>query len=216
MSTTNNPHDPPHDEMPTGVDPASVQRGYEEDVSNVSGIWAIPIAVAVFLVLGIVVAALSFRYFQDRDKDPLANPVASERNEAGINDRVGRIGRAGEGTELTDQPRLEGLPKRESGNGMTAHMTSRPVLKDANNPPYVHPEDLRASLQPNLQKRGWVDQGKVAQIPVAEAMKIAVDGHMFPVRKDPVQPMPSDEKANSGNAGRGLPAPVAPAPKPAH
>ena len=190
-----------------GVDPTSIRRGHEEDVSNVSAIWSIPIAVVVFVLLGLAAATGSFIYFTNRSPDPAANPVAVERNRASLNERLGRLGRAGQGSEFPDQPRLEGLPQRE-GNAM---MTSQVPLKDVN-PPMFHPEDLRASNFPQLNRAGWVEPGKVARIPITEAMSLSVKDHLFPVRKDPVKLTPAFEGATGANAGRGLPkAPAAPA-----
>lgn len=215
MSNTSLSHGDDHDER-IGADPSAVRRGYEEDLSNISGgIWSVPLAVVAFIALGISVAAGSFWYFSNREMEPGTDMQAAARSEAKLNDRMSRLGRAGQGSELTEQPRLEGLRIRE-GDGF---MTSRPVISAkvaplANSPEY-HAEDLRAYKQPLLNNNGWVEKDKVARISIDDAMKLALQGHLFPVRKDPVTPLDSVQRATSANAGRGeLPKTTAPAPKP--
>lgn len=190
-----------HDDHGTviGADASAINRGHEEDVDNVSAIWSIPIAVIIFIVLGLSVAAGMFIYFTNRAPDPLANPLAVQANQAGTNERLGRLGRAGQGTLLTDQPRLEGLQKREKDGFATTQLP----LGEGNSPA-IHPEDLRPDRQPLLQRSGWIEQGKVARIPIGQALDLAIKNQLFPVRKDPVKLKPSYLGANQANAGRGV------------
>lgn len=212
MSTTKLGHGDDHDTT-AGADPEAVKRGYEEDIVDTGAIWSIPFAVGAFIALGLVVATGTFIYFMTQQPNPNANPFATVRNDAPLSERLGRIGRAGAGTELKEQPRLDGLVRREK-DGL---FTSQKPLANGN-APELHPEDLRATSekQKQLQTGAWLNEQKTAaRIPIADAMKLAMEAKMFPVRKDPVNPLTSNQKATSANAGRGG-LPVAPAPKEAH
>jgi len=195
-----------------GADPTAINRGHEEDVTDIRSIWAIPIAVVAFIVLGLVVATGSFIYLMNRAVDPTANERAVARGQAPLNERMARIGRAGQGTELTDQPRLEGLKQLE-GDGQT---TSRPELPNVNPPQYPN-EMLRPENQKLLKRAGWIKTGEFARIPITDAIQIMLHDHMFPVRKDPVKLTSPEFGATGANAGRGVPTiPTTPAPKKDH
>lgn len=220
-----------------GVDPAALRAGHEPDVFAVKPILSIPLAVVVTFLIAIPLAAAVFFIVYkpegQRSEDPFAHPEARARNEAPLDERLARLDRAGADSNTQyrelDQPRLEPLRLLEN-NGQT---TTQPDLPKGNSP-YLHPEDVAYDRYPGLQKGGWVkgEEGKVARLPIAEAIRLAaadkaLNAQMFPVRKDASGPLPWADRAQESNAGRPEPppapkvdapkggAPKAPDPKPA-
>jgi hypothetical protein len=216
-----------------GVSPAALRAGHEPDVFKVAPILSIPVAVVVTFVIAFAVATAVFFLVirPGATEDPFAHPEAVARNRAPLNQRLARIDRAGADTNLppreVDQPRLEWLRILEA-DGQT---TTRPELPVGNSPE-IHPEDVAYDRYPGLQKGGWVEPGKVARLPIGEAIRLAatdkgLNAQLFPVRKDPSRPVPWPDRAQESNAGRTEPppapkvdapkdaAPKAPDPKPA-
>src|SRR5262249_31752755 len=95
-----------------GVNPEAGRAGHAPDTFNIRPIFSIPVAVVVAFVVGTAVAVGAFYYLMAVVKDPMANPQAAERNNAPLDDRLGRLGR---GTP-NDQPRLEPLVRLEDYN----------------------------------------------------------------------------------------------------
>ena len=127
-----------------GVDPAALRAGHEPDVFAVKPVLSIPLAVLVSFVIAFAVATGTFFYFRGvaEKPDPLADPLAVERSETPLNDRLLRTERAGlEKNPLreVDQPRLE--PLRRAAR-TTASTFSRPPLPTGNSPE-IHWEDIR-------------------------------------------------------------------------
>ena len=206
---------------------------------KVGPILSIPLAVVVTFVIAFAVAtAVFFFVFKpeaERAEDRFAHPEGKARNTAPLNQRLARTDRAGADSNLpgreVDQPRLEVLRIKEA-DGQT---TTRPDLPKGNSPE-LHPEDVSFDRYPGLQQGGWVkgQEGKVARLPIGEAIKVAgtdkkLNEQLFPVRKDPSKPVPWADRAQESNAGRSEPppapkveakkdagaAPKAPDPKPA-
>ncbi|MBX9581690.1 MAG: hypothetical protein K2X87_15415 [Gemmataceae bacterium] len=219
-----------------GVDPSAVRAGHEPDVFQVAPILSIPLAVVVTFVIAFGVATAVFFFVlkpdDGRSEDPFAHPEAKARNDAPLDQRLARLDRAGADSNTRfrelDQPRLEPLRLKE----YDGQVTSRTDLP-AGNQPEIHPEDIAPGRYPGLQRGGWVEPGKVARLPIGEAIKLAgsdkgLNGQLFPVRKDPSRPVPWPDRAQESNAGRSEPppapkidspkgaeAPKAPDPKPA-
>ena len=166
------------------VNPEALQRGHEEDKIDVKSILYVPLALVATFVLAYVVVTLIINYVRAPSTEAPANPVAASRNKAPINERFERIDSTNPNAEYK-QPRLEGL-QRVEGND-EPYWRSMTALKDKKNPRWFHPEDMRISSEYakelGLQSYMWVDEHKKAlQIPVTEAMKIAL------AAKDPGNP----------------------------
>jgi hypothetical protein len=127
--------------------------------------------------------------FDPKIPEPTDNVSAAQRNEAPLNERLGRISSDDPKAEV-QQPRLEGLDKRqtyardgdpknaEGRNLITAEMTVTQPTKDGNSPRY-HAEDLRPGKSPALTAGGTNPQGGAKRLPVDEAMKLLVDGKLL-------------------------------------
>ena len=201
-----------------GVNPAAVRAGHEPDVFAVAPILSIPLAVVVTFVVAFAVATAVFWFVikpdNERAEDPFAHPESVARSTAPLNDRLARLDRAGADTNTKlrelDQPRLEPLRLKEF-DGQT---TTRIDLPKGNSPE-LHPEDIAPGRYPNLQKGGWVEQGKAVRLPIGRAMQLAgsdkaLNEQLFPVRKDASKPLPWQDRAQESNAGRPEPPPAPP------
>jgi hypothetical protein len=89
---------------------------------------------------------------------PGASPPVVMPGEPPVNDRIRSV----------PQPRLDPLVPLQAEP--PSYRPSRP-LPDTTSPP-VQPQDLWADRQPLLTGYGWVEPGKVARIPIGQAMDI--------------------------------------------
>lgn len=180
-----------------GVDPAAIARGHEADGYHTASVVSVPLMVVGFFVAAFAVTTAIFWYFAEPDKNPAAHPAATARNAAPLSEQLNRIGRGKE----VDQPRLEPLVIRDGGN----QTFSRKPVGD-NNAPLIHPEQLRPSKEntPGLYKAGWVEQGKVARIPIDDAMAVAAKDGVLKAAKGGARPAGGlRHSPTAANAGRG-------------
>jgi hypothetical protein len=190
MSTTNVPPGQPSPDDSHGFgkpDAETVKRGYEIDRYDTTSVLSVPVLVIFFFVLAFVTTTILFGYFTRSVNFPDAHPQAVERNQASTNERIARINR---GSKDVDQPRLE--PLRQRGPNSRA-ITSPEV---GSNPPYLHPEDVRA--EPGRTPELF---GK-AKVPIDKIIA-AADKNLFPVQKEQSGPLPSTNVPTASNAGRG-------------
>ena len=185
-------------------DAATVARGHEVDHYDAASVFSVPLLVVLFFVLAFGTVSLIFFFIAPTIDDPNAHKQAVERNNAPLNERLGRYGR---GKEI-DQPRPEDLKLRE-GN---SRAITRPETAEGNSP-WLHPEDLRPSKEhmPQLFETKWLDANKtVARISIADAMEMA--DKLFPVQQPASVPLDSMNVPTAANAGRGVPPQIPPAP----
>ena len=179
-----------------GVDAGALARGHEADNYHTASVVSVPLMVIGFFLAAFAVTTAIFWFFAEPDKNPAAHPAAAARNAAPLSEQLNRIGR---GKEI-DQPRLEPLVIREEGSQT---FTRKPV--GDNNPPLIHPEQLRPSKEntPALYEARWVEQGKVARISIDDAMQVATKDGVLKVAKDQTKPVDSRHSPSAANAGRG-------------
>jgi hypothetical protein len=194
-----------------GVNPDAVRAGHEPDMFAVKPIFSIPVAVVVTFGIATAVAIAAFVYLMAVPKDPMVNPQAAERNNAPLNDRLGRIGR---GTE-TDQPRLEPLRRMEEYDQTARQpaLTTPPLAGGvkAGNSPELHAEDLRPERiadPKNPNAADWTDKDRAFAGKIVEAAKSAggsdaVRSALFPVRKEQVKPDDTSRIPSYSSGGRG-------------
>ncbi|WP_439628119.1 hypothetical protein [Gemmata sp.] len=203
MSLTNNPGGSKGGSKPDDHDgfarpsAESLRLGYEPDGYHTGSVVSVPVLVVVFFVLAFGSTTALFMYFSKAPNDPAAHPMARERNQVELGDRLKRIGRGAE----VDQPRLEPLVVR-TGN---SRAITRPTDPNGNNPPYVYPEDSRADADrtPELFRTGWADGGRtVAQVPLAAVLDGAAP-KLFPFQDHGSRPTASTHLPTASNAGRG-------------
>src|SRR5262245_3651128 len=110
MTTTNVPPDQPAANESDGFgrpDPESVKLGYEVDRYDRTSVISVPLLVIVFFVAAFGATTWLFHYLPRWVVDDTGwHPMAKERNEAPLNERMTRINR---GSKDVDQPRLEPL-----------------------------------------------------------------------------------------------------------
>jgi hypothetical protein len=203
MSLTNNPGGSTGGSKPDDHDgfgrpsAESLRLGYEPDGYHTGSVVSVPVLVVVFFVLAFGCTTGLFMFFSKVTTDPAAHPMARERNQAELGDRLKRIGRGSE----VDQPRLEPLRVR-TGN---SRAITRPEDPNGGNPPYVYPEDSRADAArtPELYRTGWADADrKVAQVPLAAVLDGAAP-KLFPFQDHGSRPTSSTHVPTGSNAGRG-------------
>jgi hypothetical protein len=164
-------------------------KGYEPDQFGVKTILAVPAAVIITAAVAFVITWMIFaNLFDPKENNPPAEvPMAKERNEVPLNDRMARISSTDPNAEV-NAPRLEGMKRTEvhfrDGNPenksrynvVTAEMTTTKPLQDRSNPPQYHAEDLRPERSPVLTKGGPAAGGEV-RIPIDQAIeKLAAPG----------------------------------------
>ncbi len=179
-------------------DAAVIARGYEADTYDRNSVISVPILVLTFFFLAFVTVTIMFKYMEPTPNDPNAHPLAVNRNNPDLNDRMRRIHRGGE----VDQPRLEPLKLRADEKDKPARGITRPELPTGNSPE-LHPEDIRPSPEntPALYRK------TDGRIPLDEAMDAALkNGTLLKAAKDGHAPVPFFEGPTAANAGRGLPA----------
>jgi hypothetical protein len=184
--------------------PEVIKRGYEADGYDAKSVIGVPILVILFFVLAFGTVTILFRFLKESPSDPAAHPMASERNAADLNARMDRIHLGADVSKGgVDQPRLEPLRLR-SGD---ARAITRPELPLGNSPE-LHPEDLIPSRErtPGLYQNKWIEDGKVAKVPLDEAMKAALsaDSKLFATQKAGTAPARSTNVPSAANAGRGF------------
>ncbi len=175
----------------------ALRLGYEPDGYHTASVVSVPILVIVFFVLAFGTTTALFAFFSKTPVNPTTHPLARERNEVSLNDRLKRIGHGAE----VDQPRLEPLRTR-SGNNRSI---TRPEDPTGDNPPYLHPEDNRATpeLTPELFRTGWGDkEKKFAHVPITAVLNGQVSS-LFPVQAHGSRPLTSAHTPTAANAGQG-------------
>jgi len=175
----------------------ALKLGYEPDGYHAASVISVPILVIVFFVLAFGTTTALFAYFSKTRLDPNDHPMARERNDASLNDRMKRIGQGAE----VNEPRLEAFRTRSGDN----RAMPRPEDPSGNNPPYMHPEDNQAdpTRTPELFRTGWGDKDKkFAHVPLNDILGGQVPG-LFPVQAHPSRPLTTQHLPTAANAGRG-------------
>jgi hypothetical protein len=199
MSTTNPPpgQPQPDDHSPHGPPPQEViDRGYEADVYDAKTVLSVPLLVIFFFVGAFSVVSVLFWVIAYPKSDGKAHPAAAEHSKLPLNERLKENYRGPK--DGTGQPRLEPL-KLRSGESRAITRPELPV-SDGNSPE-LHPEDIRVSKDkfPALYTTGGNKVGldKTMALP-ADKLKA-----LFPVQKDPSNPVSSQHTPTAANAGRG-------------
>jgi len=209
-----------HGETPPGADLTALRAGHEADKFGIKGIVLVPIFVTIVLLMTYGIVTVTFNVI-NKPPAPEHAPTAEtekilKRNAASANDRFAMTNSVDpkplEG-KVVAQPRLEALQRME-GNDPDHYRSKLPL--PTGNSPEIHPEDLRpdryvdpASRRKVLIETAWIVEGKVAHIPIDEAMKAVLK--KLPVRKEPVAVTgTSESRSKQSSAGRGGPSqPVA-------
>jgi len=174
-----------------------MKRGYEPDGYHTPSVLSVPVLVVVFFVLAFATTTVLFAFFSKSVIDPNAHPMASDRNNVELNERLKRINHGAE----VDQPRLEPLRTRTGNN----RAITRPEEANGENPPYLYPEDNRADAArtPELFRAGWGDkEKKFAHVPLSSVLTGEVPA-LFPVQAHGSKPLTSSHLPTAANAGRG-------------
>jgi hypothetical protein len=177
--------------------PATVARGYEEDVYDSRTVLSVPILVILFFVLAFGTVTILFGFIAYPKGSAGAHPEAAERNKRPLNERLMDNDRGLGSAKTGDgQPRLEPLRLRSG----PARAITRPELP-AGNSPEIHPEDIRPSKErfPAMYGEGGsgVGIGQVMGLDQA-ALK-----SLFPVQKGATTLPASEHVPTLANAGRG-------------
>src|SRR5690606_11057732 len=152
------------------------------DEINIRPILFIGAALVLVCALTYVAVTVVFSYIHVGAEDPVTYPMAAEKAAAPINERFARIDSVGEEAEVR-QPRLEALQRRRYAPGEPPYVRS-PVPTAEGNPPFYHPEDLRAERVPALNRYEWVNKDKnVAAIPIEQAMEAALEMGLYQTQK---------------------------------
>jgi hypothetical protein len=203
-----------HEEVP-GIDANSQKVGHEPDEFGLRGIVYVPIAVTLALVVTYLIVSGTFRYVIGR-----GDTVAEVKP---FNDRAGRISsdipKPLDNQPAVAQPRLEGIHEvnmaRSGMNGQVDPPYLRSFLPtEKGNSPEIYPESLRpenfvdpTTHQRSLAEYGWVEEGKVARIPIDTAIQLMVKNNKLPTNAKPVEPgIGTLGKAKLSSGGRGGPA----------
>jgi len=200
------------EEAPLGASADAIKAGHEPDAFTVKPIMSIPIAVVVTFVVAFSVAAGVFAFMMNRASytSPQAHPDGVARGSAKLTERLERIDRAGSNgnkSREVDQPRLEPL-KRLANDGRFTTQLELPT----GNSPQIHPEEIFPDRVAALQRAEYHPHDKkLARIPIADAMEIAVKNG-FPYNKaNSSAPTMTADKPSTSNGGNGV-VPVAPKP----
>lgn len=219
-----------HHETPPGLEDKSVAVGHEPDRFGIGGIIAVPIAVALALLITYATVTLIFRFVNSNSSDAIAS------NDVPINDRLGRISSAGGDAaagvpqQASGEPRLDGLPKINTGvNGKDlAPYVMSYRQTPVGNWPDIYPEDLRPEnfVEYGTQRRPLVDPPEViagnaayARLPIATAVDLlatndALRKQYLPTAETPLEmahPPTAEPKASNGGQVTTPKAPAAPA-----
>ena len=191
------PGSPKPDEADRGGGPSAevIARGYEQDRYDPKSVISVPILVIGFFVLAFTSVTIIFAYFRHPLPNPDANPQTVEDNSRPLDKRIAASPRGRpEPQQILDE------------RGGSAFAITRPPAKEGN-PPLLHPEDIRPSPEntPALFQTGWVIEGKVARIPLPDAMAAALKDKKLQARANPVPPPDSASVPSAFNAGRGKP-----------
>ena len=202
------------DEKPkVGANPESVKAGHEPDQIDVKGILIVPAIIVVGMVIAYVTVSILIGMFRSGLKDPAyaaaGNKMALERANKDLPDRLATINNP-QSKQGYDQPRLEGL-KSYKPDEVPVSMRSRTSLNKDNYPEY-HPEDLRPDRIPWLSDKdkayGWVEEGKLAHVPIERAIKMILEGKTLQTQPKPLDPAAVDAPWERGgrlsNAGQGI------------
>jgi len=208
-----------HDEAPPGLDEKSAAVGHEPDRFGLGGIIAVPIAIALTLVLAYVIVSLMFGYVNSNTGDPIAS------NDVPINARLGRISSAGgvkppgmTGHQPSGAPRLDGLPEmdfRINGKDVAPYVMSFRKTPTGNWPD-IYPEDLRAERYVDYATKTMpladpaspiAGNAAYARIPIDEAIALLTKDDELKKRYVPAaeKPLPvptPPAKAKQSNGGQ--------------
>lgn len=206
-----------HGHGPPGADLAAVQQGHEDDKFGVRVILYVPLLVVIALTFAYVLVSsiIGIAYQSDR-MTPYKNAALAERNELPLNERFERISSTNVKAPVK-QPRLEYLKVEEQTdeNVLTAPAFVRSKVPTAeNNSPEYRPESLwpQNFVDPMTGKKVLIeyhaieaDGKKLAQIPIATAMKLVVEQNLLPVSKKPVKvSLTTADAAKLSNGGLGV------------
>src|SRR5207253_501864 len=141
---------PGHYEAPTGTAPESVTAGHEADKFDAKGIIMVPVLVVIVTFLSYVMVTGFFEWLKPGKPytTPTMSPLAVERNEHPLNDRIARISLNDPNAEI-QQPRLEHVlvvDNHRKGVAEPDKMNLRsfqPATKD--NTYFLTPQDLYPS-----------------------------------------------------------------------
>ncbi len=189
------PGSPPADDHDVSgpPSPATIKRGYEEDVYDAKTILSVPLLVILFFVLAFGTVTVLFSIYSKPGVDPDAHPQAKARNQAGVTERLGRIGRGKE----VDQPRLDQADRLDTRHNPFSITSNK--LKDGNSR-HVHPEDLIPSKEGT---RELYDTARGTPLDKTLALDNAALKAMFQSSAPPLPDEASRHVPSGANAGRG-------------
>ena len=203
-----------HDTEPPGAELISIKAGHEPDRFKVKTILYVPAIMVIFVLTAFGVVTATFNYLTVKPPiDPAANPLGAKEGAEPMNERFARISST-DPNAAVPQPRLEYLKQTANPydkNDPPFYRSKRPIPAEGATWE-LYPEDLRPQnfVDPTkhtkvLVNAGWVgDKKQAAHIPIAEAMKVVVDGKKLAV-KPGAKPLPltSVGRPDLSDSGRG-------------
>ena len=212
-----------HGTHPPGAAAQSVQAGHEPDRFNARAILYVPLLVVLTALFAFgTITTLFLTIVRKAEPNANTDPQTAAISQLPQNERFARISST-DPAAVVPQPRLEYLKQVENSPTDPGHYRSKRPLQEYRGATYeIYPEDLRPDrfIDPTQHRKilietGFADKAKqIAYIPIADAMKMVVDGHRLPTRKDGkneadkgmlANTTPSDLRAKLSNSGRGGP-----------
>ncbi len=209
-----------HGTLPPGAAAKSVQAGHEPDRFNARAILYVPLLVVLTALFAFgTITTLFLTMVRKAEPNANTDPQAAAITSLPINERFARISSTDPAAAIA-QPRLEYMKQVDPSD--PSHYRSKRPIEYRGATYEIYPEDLRPDrfIDPTQHRKilietGYADKAKqVAYIPIADAMKMVVDGHRLPTRKDGknesdkgmlANTTPSDLRAKLSNSGRGGP-----------
>lgn len=211
-----------HGTHPPGAAVQSVQAGHEPDRFNARAILYVPLLVTLTALFAFaIITTLFLTIVRKAEPNASTDPQTAAITQQPLNERFARISST-DPLAVVPQPRLEYLKQVENSPTDPAHYRSKRPIEHRGATYEIYPEDLRPErfIDPTQHRKilietGYADKAKqVAYIPIADAMKMVIDGHRLPTRKDGkneadkgmlANTTPSDLRAKLSNSGRGGP-----------
>ena len=211
-----------HGTAPPGVTSQSLQAGHEPDRFNARAILYVPLMVVITVVFAFtIITTLFLTIVRKAEPNGSTDPQAAAITSLPLNERFARISSTDPAAAVA-QPRLEYMKQVENSPTDPAHYRSKRPIEYRGATYEIYPEDLRPDRfidatrhRKILIETGYVDKDKkVASIPIADAMRMIVEGHRLPTLKGGkneadkgmlANTTASDLRAKLSNSGRGGP-----------